>query len=446
MTAPQAASSEAPTLADSDEALPGGLRGYAVLLRQNPNARNVWLAQVASQLGNWFSTVALLGLLVELTGNPASGNLISVAQIIPIAIAGLFLSGAVADRYNRKVIMVSADLARSAIALSFLLIRTPDTAWIAYAGTVAVALGTAFYQPAASAALPNIVTKRELPVAVMLGQTTFATMLFVGAFLGGAITTLFGRDAAFLANSASFLLSALLIWRTRANFSARGTTQVLAGGSVVRVLTEGLRYLKGDRYVRAYLLAKPATAWALGGFGLFSTFSIAVYGTGDFGTALLFAGRGVGAFLSPLVVSGFTSLNNTRRLRRLIVTGMWLVILGYFLFAFTQSPLAGMICAGIAHWGNAWAMTLSGLIVQSRTPDYVRGRVMALDNVGWSLASAVSNLLVAFVAIRVSPQAGILAAVAVTVICVIWWMIGTRAVERTSADEERLGGYADARP
>ena len=87
---------------DSSAPLPAGLRGYAALLKRNPDARKIWMAQVVSQLGDWFNTVALLGLLVELTGNPASGNLISIAQIVPIAIAGLFISGAVADRYNRR--------------------------------------------------------------------------------------------------------------------------------------------------------------------------------------------------------------------------------------------------------------------------------------------------------------------------------------------------------
>jgi len=409
--------------------MPAGLRGYATLLRRNPDARNLWLSQVVSQLGDWFNTIALLGLLVELTGNPAAGNLISVAQIIPVAIAGLFLTGVAADRFDRKAIMLVANLARVGIALSFLLIRTPETAWIAYAGTVGLAIGTAFYMPASSAALPNIVSPRELPVAAMLGQTTFATMLFVGAFLGGAVTTLFGRDAAFIINAASFALSALLVWRVRADFNARNARQIVSGAGALRVLTEGLRYLKEDAFVRSYVLAKPVTSWALGGFGLFSTFSIAIYGAGDFGTSLLYAGRGIGAFISPLLVSGLITLQNTHKLRRFIIAGMGLVILGYFLFAFTTSPIMGMICAGIAHWGNAWAMTLSGLIVQSHTPDYVRGRVLALDNVGWSLTSAVSNLIVAFVAIRFTPQAGILVAVAITAVCMALWLVGTRGVE-----------------
>jgi MFS family permease len=412
----------------ADTPLPTGLRGYAALLRGNSDVRKVWTAQVISHLGNWFNTVALLGLITELTGNPATGNLIGVAQIVPVAFAGLFLSGVVADRFNRKTVMMVADLTRAVIALSFLWVRTPETAWIAYAGTVALALGTAFYQPAASAALPNVVSQRELPAAAMLGQTTFATMLFVGAFLGGAITTLLGRDVAFVLNALSFVGSALLIWRTRANFNSQLGKHSLTGVGTLRVLTEGVRYLRENATVRTYVLAKPAAAWALGGFGLFSTYSIAIYGSGDWGTSLLYAGRGIGAFISPLLVSGLVSVQQPRTLNRFIRAGMLMVIAGYALFALTTSPYVGMLCAGIAHWGNAWAMTLSGLVVQSKTPDYVRGRVLALDSVGWSLTSSLSNLLVGFLAVQFSPQVGVLVAAALTGVCVgLWWMGSQRA-------------------
>ncbi len=407
-------------------ALPAGLRGYTVLLKRNPDARKIWMASVVSQLGDWFNTVALLGLLVELTGNPATGNLISIAQIVPVALAGMFISGAVADRFNRKAIMIVTDLLRAVIALGFLFIRSPGTAWIAYAGTVGIALNTAFFQPASSAALPNVVSRRELPVAAMLSQTTFATMLFIGAFVGGAITTLFGRDVAFALNALSFIVSAVLVWRTRANFSANRAHENLSGASALRVLTEGVRYLKENPFVRSYVLAKPATAWALGGFGLFSTYSIVIYGAGDFGTSMLYAGRGIGAFISPLIISGIVSLTDYKPMNRLIRIGMALVVLGYGLFAFTTSPWLGMLCAGIAHWGNAWAMSLSGLIVQANTPDHVRGRVLALDSVGWTLTSALSNVIVAVLAIRVSPQAGVLAAVGITCITITLWMLGTR--------------------
>ena len=184
-----------------------------------------------------------------------------------------------------------------------------------------------------------------------------------------------------------------------------------------------MRYLKENALERTYVLAKPATAWALGGVGLFSTYSIAIYGTGDFGTSLLYAGRGIGAFISPLIIGGMVSLTNLKPMNRL---GMVLVWLGYGLFAFTMNPWMGMLCAGIAHFGNAWAMSLSGLVVQGNTPDHVRGRVLALDSVGWTLTSAISNIIVAVLAIRISPQAGVLTVVGITMVTTTLWIFGTR--------------------
>jgi len=405
---------------------PTGLRAYAALLRGNFDARMLWFAQVVSQLGNWFSSVALLGLLAEIGDNPAAGNLVSVAQIVPMALAGLFVSGAVADRFDRKTIMISMDLLRTALALSFLWIRTPETTWIAYAGTIGLSIGTAFYQPASSAAMPNVVAPHELPIVSMLGQTTFATMLFVGAFLGGAVTTLFGRDAAFVLNAASFAASAFFISRTRASFSDGRRRESLGGAGVVRVLTEGLRYLRRDAFVRAYMLAKPAAAWALGAFGLFGAYSVTIYDAGDWGTSLLYAGRGIGAFVSPLLVAGLIARQDLPRMHRVISIGMLLVAAGYGCFAFTTSPYVGMLCALVAHWGNAWAMSVSGLIVQANTPDYVRGRVMALDNVGWSVVSSISNLIVAAVALRTSLQWGAFAAASLTAVGGLWWIVAYR--------------------
>ena len=105
------------------------------------------------------------------------------------------------------------------------------------------------------------------------------------------------------------------------NLSAISIDKDVEGALVTlrtRVLTEGVRYLKENAFVRSYVLAKPATAWALGGFGLFSTYSLTIYGTGDFGTSMLFAGRGLGAFISPLLISGMVSLttNNGGRIPR----------------------------------------------------------------------------------------------------------------------------------
>ena len=271
----------------TSDVLPSGLRGYAQLIRQNPNMRNIWLGQVVSQLGDWFNTVALLGLLIDLTQNPASASWAIVAQILPSAITGLFISGVVADRFDRKKIMITADIARAIIALSYLLIGDASLVWIAYAATAGLSIGGAFFSPAASAALPNLVSKAELPVANALWQSTFASMLLIGAAIGGGVTHLFGRKVAFIMNSLSFLGSAFFIWRVQGRFSAVGGKQLLSGMGTLRVLTEGFRYLKENRFPRTYALVKPAFSWVFGAISLYPAYALTIYNIGDIGTSWL---------------------------------------------------------------------------------------------------------------------------------------------------------------
>lgn len=404
---------------------PLGVRGYAALLSRNPDFRSLWLGSVVSQLGDWFNSVALLGLLVELTQTPASAGLVIVAQILPAAFVGLLISGAVADRFDRKKIMVTADLIRAAIALTFLLIRSPETAWIGFAATAGLGIGAAFFQPASAAALPNLVSKEELPTANALAQSTFASMLFLGALLGGVIAQLFGRDAAFVLNAVSFLISVFFVLRTRANFSAARSREMVAGEGALRILTEGFRYLRENATARAYVLVKPAWSWIFGAVGLYSVFALNVYGVGDIGTSLLYAGRGVGAFISPLIVVGRIGLTDTRLLHRVIRIGLVVSILGYLLFALSKTPLVGVAGTFTAHFGGAMTWTFSRMILQVTTPDHVRGRVLALDDVAQSVVIASANVIAGVVATLISPQAGALVIVALGSIGAAIWIIAT---------------------
>ena len=160
-------------------ALPRGLPGYIALLRGNPNVRNLWAAQSVSQLGDWFNSVALLGLIISLTNSPISASLTVVFQMLPAAITSVFIGGYIADRFDRKKVMIAADIARAIIALSFILIRSPEWVWVAYAGTLLLSVGSAFFDPATAAALPNLCRPGELMTANALQQSTWASGVFV---------------------------------------------------------------------------------------------------------------------------------------------------------------------------------------------------------------------------------------------------------------------------
>jgi len=420
---------------DAPAELPRGARGYVVLLQRNANLRNVWIGQVISQLGDWFNTVALLGLLVDLTKNPASASLVLVIQILPATLTGLFLSGAIADRFDRRKIMLTMDLIRGCLALSFLFVKDPSMVWVAYAATAGMAIGGSFFNASSSAALPNLVTRQELPLANALSQSTFASMLMVGSAIGGITAHLFGRDVSFLLNSLSFFGSAFFVWRTKASFSTSEGRQVVFGVGTLRILTEGFRYLKQDQVTRVFILVKPAFSWIFGAIGLYSVYALNIYKVGDIGTSWLYIGRGLGALLSPLIVMSLVSLTDTRALGRVVRIGLFIAISGYAIFGFSTVPLVGVVGTFFGHFGAAMVWTFSRMILQVNTPDYVRGRVLALDEVMQSGVTSTANIVAGVVANAYFPEAGVLTVVSMGVVGVIIWLLTTwRTYQRTPTE------------
>src|SRR5215472_17252558 len=106
-------------------------RSYARLLRENRNFRRLWAAQIVSEIGDWFYTLAIYSLLLQLTGRPSSVALALVLQVLPQTFIGP-VAGVVNDRIRRKRGMISADLVRVVIVLSMLLVRSRSSVWLIY--------------------------------------------------------------------------------------------------------------------------------------------------------------------------------------------------------------------------------------------------------------------------------------------------------------------------
>src|SRR6478736_4802387 len=183
---------------------------YVDVLRRNPAFRRLYFAQLISFAGDWFASVALLGLALDLSGSAAVASLVLVLQTGGYALVAP-LSGALADRIDRKRLLVSADIARVPVCLGFMLARTPDTLWIALVCALLLSAFGAFFEPASSAALPNLVDDADLSTANVIQGSAWGVMLAVGAALGGIVAATLGRDAAFIIDAATFAASALLI-------------------------------------------------------------------------------------------------------------------------------------------------------------------------------------------------------------------------------------------
>src|SRR5581483_6559377 len=196
------------------ESRPGRKVGYVELLRGNRHFRRLTIGRLISQTGDWFNSVALFTLLLNLTGSGEAIGLVLIIKLLPQFLVGP-LAGVVADRFNRKAIMIWADLLRGVLVFGFLFVNRPEQVWIVYLLAGLEIILSSFFEPAESAAVPMIVRREELIAANALSGATWSLTLALGAALGGAVTDLFGRNTAFVIDAISFFISAAFIWATR---------------------------------------------------------------------------------------------------------------------------------------------------------------------------------------------------------------------------------------
>ncbi len=178
------------------------------LLRTNRDVRCLFVAQVVSYIGDWFAYVAFVGVVQDISDASILVTLVYVAQALP-AFLVTPISGPVADRFNRQVVIGSVSIVQAVAALGLLLVDSDSSLWLGYLCLCAISALGAFVGPASQASLPNLTRSTdELAKANVLFGALWGAMLAVGAALGGVVAGAFGRDVAFLVNGASFVVAA----------------------------------------------------------------------------------------------------------------------------------------------------------------------------------------------------------------------------------------------
>lgn len=368
--------------------------GYVELLRRNRNFRQLWLGQVVSQMGDWFDTIALYTIILSLTGSGRDIGLLLVARFVPSFVFGP-LSGVVADRFSRRSIMIVSDLLRALVVLGFLFVRRADQLWIIYVLTVAQLGLSTFFEPAKTAAIPSIVSDRELVPANAITSVTWSVMLTLGAAIGGIVTGWFGTDVAFVLDALTFVLSAVLIARVRIpEREGRKKGKLTLGGALgVSETIEGARYVRNRPRVLALLLVKPA--WGLGGgiLTLLAVFGERIFPVGKSaatGIGVLFAARGIGTAIGPIVARRLSGEGKEQMQSSI---GIAFLIGGIFYIAFgaSSSFIFALIVLGIAHTGGSILWVFSTVLLQRGVEDKFRGRVFAAELALLTLTMAASN-------------------------------------------------------
>lgn len=203
------------------------------LLRHNSNYRNTWLAQVVSEIGDYFNNVAVFALVMEQSGSGMVVSGVMLARAIPAAIAGP-IAGVLLDRLDRKRIMIISDLVRAVIALGFVFTIHQSRPWLLYALSAVLMFASPFFTAGRAAILPTIATAGELHSANSLTQTTQWATLTAGTLLGGLSAARLGYEWAFIINSLSFAFSAIAIGRIAVPGGFRATRRPAHTESVTK--------------------------------------------------------------------------------------------------------------------------------------------------------------------------------------------------------------------
>jgi hypothetical protein len=257
-----------------------------------------------------------------------------------------------------------------------------------------------FFDPARSAAVPGIVSRDQLISANALSSVTWSATLAFGALLGGVVTDALGRDAAFLIDSLSFFLSAAVISLVR--LPGRPPRERLASRKLrlaeatgLADLIEGARYLRSDLRVMALLLVK--SGWGMGGgvLLLLTVFGKQVFPIGDDGSTsigLLFAARGTGALIGPVIARAITG-SSASTMRQAITAAFFVSASFYLLFAHAPSLIVAALFVIGAHAGGSVQWVFSTTLLQMSVPDRFLGRVFAIEMALLTLTMSASTYL-----------------------------------------------------
>lgn len=353
-----------------------------------------------SEAGSWLYGVALLVYVFEQTRSPGWVAAATILRTIPYVVLGP-LGGVLADRYDRRVVMIASDLSRA--VLMFLLAASAASSMHA-----AVAIGLAFmtaaagtaYGPSVAAMTPSVVSERALAGANASMGTIEHIALIVGPAIGGLLLLLGSAALAFVVNGITFLFSAAcVVWiRTRSATS----NETSARQSVTRRMIDGLNAITSSPQVTIVVAFVFAASFLYGHESVLLVFvSERLLGTGSEGVGFLNAAIGAGGVLA----AGATSrLARSERSRRILTLGIVASALPLAIVAAVGSPWIAYGLMGLIGAGSIAFEVVSMTLLQRGVPRDVLARVFGmLDSLavaGVMLGSLVAPLLVAALGLR----------------------------------------------
>jgi NRE family putative nickel resistance protein-like MFS transporter len=411
-------------------------RGLTQALRL-PDFRRVWVAEIISDAGSFVTFIALAVYVHDLTGQAFAVGFALALRGIPWITIGP-VAGVIVDRVDRRVVMITCDVAR---ALLVVLLPFTHAAWQAYVVSFASGCFSPAFRPARQALLPLIAPGQDYVRALALSEVAHQVMHTIGPALGGAAVLAVGARNAFFLDAASFVISAALIARVKARGASRGRPRSL--DDVRDELREGARVLFKDRILRALVVARTLDLLTLGdgAIALMLVYVTSGLGMGSAAYGVALAATGLGTAAGTIVLGR----RRAGAPRTLALLGAVLAsALSVVLLLRPSYPwlLVLLVCQGVPLAGMVLYVST---FVAERVPDAARGRVFALNGALYEIGDVTGALVLSAIGGAIGAARGIAvggAAGAIALAIVLGLVVRPlRAADRErAAQAERASG------
>lgn len=349
--------------------------------------RRFWVTQFVSNVGGWMQAVAQGWLVYRLTDSPFLLGFVGFAATAP-AIVLMLPGGVLADQLDRRRVIAISQWAQAGSALWLAIAIATDHigVWQIVAAALVVGTAQSFSAPAYQAMILDLLEDRSrLPNAIAMSSLQFNLSRAVGPLLASLTLSAFGASWCFFLNAVSFLpLIFVLRSTTKRQQSQERATEIFAR------LREGFRYVRDDRLV--LLLLGAAAAGSLFGYPYFALMPVLarrLFVDDAAGNGYLIGAVGAGALLAALTLSMVTP---KRMLRTIVATTalFGLSLVGVGLADDHRTVMALLVLCGI---GMVTSLALTNTLIQARTPDSMRGRVMSMYTFSWFAFTPFGNLM-----------------------------------------------------
>lgn len=403
---------------------------YIGLFRRNRALTQLLVGEFVSGIGDWLYLVAILVVVYAESSSPVLLGIIGAARILPYVLLSV-PAGIVADRFDRRMVLLVTDVGRGLIMLGLaaaVAVGAP-TIVIILLSILAACLST-FFGPAIASLLPMLVSEDDLGPANSAWATLDNVAFIIGPAVAGILLAVGGLTVAFLLNAVSFAIVAVVLWRMRVPERAIDAPADEADEEEQVGWRDLVRPMAGPFILDA------STSFVGGGLGVLTVvIAIDVLGAGEAGTGWLQAATGVGGVVAG--VAGGALL--ARRLSVPLLIGGIVGGIGFAWLALSGSLITAMLAIGIAVAGLLLLDIVNTTLIQRMVPDELRGRAMGILQTSSAITYSLGSLVLPIVADAVSIAAVLVGSAVLTVAGVFVALLLSRtAGEPEPVDAVRL--------